>query len=97
MKFKPTKLGRHSSRSMVVTNTGPVPVRILGISGGPEFTYSSSCGVVVAAGHSCTIQVTFAPITIGHRGDALVISDDARNSPHIVDLRGRADGRRARQ
>jgi sugar lactone lactonase YvrE len=97
VRFKPTKLGRRDRRSIVVKNTGPVPVHIMSIDGDREFNYVSSCGSIIASGQSCTIQVTFAPITIGHRGGTLVISDDARSSPHIVDLLGRADRRRAGQ
>jgi hypothetical protein len=76
------------------TGTGPLHVTAIAVSGlnAADFSVSgSNClGTAVAAGTSCTIPVTFAPLASGIRTTTLTITDDAANSPQQVTLNGTA-------
>jgi hypothetical protein len=85
-------IGKRRSREVAIVNRGPVPVQIFGISVNGDFSYSSSCGSTLEPGDRCALTVTFAPISGGHRGGTVLISDDAGNNPHTFELFGR--GRR---
>jgi hypothetical protein len=80
------KLTNTASSAMVVSN--------ISISGNPsssagEFAESSStCGASLAAGESCTVNVTFKPSQTGQRVGTLYITDDALGSPQPVPLLG---------
>jgi len=50
----------------------------------------SGCGTTIAAFTSCTLTVTFHPLSSGKFNGTLVITDDARNSPQSVGLSGSA-------
>jgi hypothetical protein len=76
------------------TGTGPLHVTAIGVNGlnAGEFSVAgSNClGTAVAAGASCTIPVTFAPLAAGIRTTTLTITDDAGNSPQMVTVNGTA-------
>ena len=76
------------------TGTGPLHVTAIGISGlnaGDFSVAGSNClGTAVAAGATCTIPVTFAPLATGIRTTTLTITDDAANSPQLVTINGTA-------
>jgi hypothetical protein len=75
-----------------LTNTGNIVLTIpsLGITGtnSSDFGQSNNCGSSVAAGGSCTINITFTPATTGSRNAAVTITDNAANSPQSVSLTG---------
>jgi len=50
----------------------------------------SGCGSRVAAFRSCTVTVTFHPLTTGTFKGTLTVADDAGNSPQAVGLSGSA-------
>jgi hypothetical protein len=50
----------------------------------------SGCGTSLAASSSCSLSVTFAPLTTGSFKGTLAVKDDAGNSPQTVPLSGRA-------
>ena len=73
--------------SILLTNTGPVdyPIATLTIAGTnfKEFAQTNTCGVSVAVGSSCTIDVTFTPsafnvrvatLTVGNAYQTLTVS-----------------------
>lgn len=94
VRFSPTAVGGRRVRKVTLINEGLVPVRIQAISTGGDFSYTSTCGKVLPANQTCTMRVTFRPLTRGNRGGAIVISDNARQSPHVVELWGH--GRKGR-
>ncbi|MGD0120409.1 MAG: hypothetical protein ABSD30_20265, partial [Candidatus Binatus sp.] len=49
---------------------------------------STTCGTHLTGGSSCTITVQFKPSVRGSYSGELVITDNASNSPQIVDLEG---------
>jgi len=69
------------AQSVTLTNTGNVTLTIgaIAISGtdAGDFAETNNCGSSVAAGNSCTINVTFAPSATGTRTAFLTISDSA--------------------
>ena len=76
------------------TGTGPLHVTVIGVSGlnsGDFSVAGSNClGTAVAAGASCSIPVSFAPLATGIRTTTLTITDDAGNSPQLVTINGTA-------
>jgi hypothetical protein len=76
------------------TGTGPLHVTTIGVSGlnANDFsvTGSNCLETAVAAGASCTIPVTFAPLASGIRTTTLSITNDAANSPQMVTINGTA-------
>jgi hypothetical protein len=75
-----------------VTNIGSEDLHIFGVGlGGAnfgDFAETTTCGSRLAAGGSCTIDVTFTPGARGHRHASLKIVDDGGASPQTVPLAG---------
>ena len=55
---------------------------------GPFALTANTCGTSIAAGGSCTVGVTFAPVALGAATGALNFTDNAANSPQAVSLAG---------
>ncbi len=62
-----------SAQTIVLTNTGSVPLTITGIAVDTYFAQQNNCGQAVPAGASCNIQVSFAPTTTGTLQGTLTI------------------------
>jgi hypothetical protein len=83
-------------QNLRVSNSGTAPLHVtaVGVSGlnaGDFSVEGSNCLMVaVAAGASCSIPVTFAPLPTGIRSTTLSITDDAVNSPQLVTINGTA-------
>ena len=81
-------------QSVVLTNTGGVPVHVSGLSvtgsGASSFKLASqTCTAApVAPGDTCSVLVRFAPGTLGPKIATLAIADDAAGGPHTVPLSG---------
>jgi 6-phosphogluconolactonase (cycloisomerase 2 family) len=83
--FTGQNVGAASPASTVtVTNNGNASLSISGIAisgaNGGDFTQTNNCGSSVAAGGSCTVQVTFKPTSSGTRSGTLTVSDNAVGS-----------------
>jgi hypothetical protein len=82
--------------SIAVANSGNATLHIstllIGGSNPGDFTNpSSNCsGAALAAGASCAISVTFAPLAAGQRSETIMLSDDAPNSPQTIAVQGDA-------
>jgi len=85
-----------SPQPVTLTNIGggPLSISSIAISGGnaADFSQTNNCGTGVAAGASCTINVTFTPTTTGSRSSAVSITDNAPGSPHTVNVSGTGTG-----
>jgi chitodextrinase len=81
---------------VTLTNTGldALSISSIDITGGQalDFTKTSTCGSTLAAGASCPIDVSFAPVAGGARSAFLSIVDNATGSPHAIPLTGQATG-----
>jgi virginiamycin B lyase len=78
------------AKAVTLSNTGSGPLSITGVSASGDFVQTNDCGTAVAAGASCTINVSFRPTAPGTRSGTLVVIDDAVGSPHTVALSGTA-------
>src|SRR5207249_2691745 len=72
------------------TSNGTVSISSIAFSGGAsgDFAETNNCGGSVAAGSSCTINVTFTPSATGTRSSQLAITDNASGSPQQVSVSG---------
>ena len=74
-----------------LTNVGSTALAItsMTVTSNPAyFTQTNDCGLSVAGGSSCDIQVTFKPKTAGSFSGLLVITDSTGGSPQQVTLSG---------
>jgi hypothetical protein len=76
------------------TNNGPGVLKVNSITFAGtnlgDFSEIDTCGGNVAAGSSCSIQVTFKPMVAGARTASLTAADNGSNSPQTVALSGTA-------
>ncbi len=92
LSFTSTVNVRTAAQTVTVRNTSTTAVAGLGIAlggaGASQFAQSNSCGKSLAAGASCTVNVTFRPTTSGAKGAELVLTFPALGSPLSVPLSG---------
>jgi len=89
LSFAGQRVGTTSSpQTITLTNTGRLPLTITGISAGGVFAQTNTCGLLVAAGKSCAIKVTFTPNAVGTAAQRLSIKDIDPTSPQVVTLGG---------
>jgi hypothetical protein len=79
-----------AARPVTMTNTSTVTVAITAVTATPtpEFAATGNCVGNLAAGASCTMNVTFTPSAAGNRTGNLTITSNATGSPHAVTLAG---------
>jgi len=77
-----------SSQPITLTNGGSGPLSISGITASGDFSQSNNCGSSLAAGSSCTVNVTFNPVLSGAVSGAITFADSAGTSPQLVSLSG---------
>lgn len=88
--FAGQQLGTTSTPLVVtINNIGTASMTITSTSTTGDYAQSgSTCGATVAAGASCTVNVTFTPIALGTRSGSFIVNDNATGSPHTVALSG---------
>jgi hypothetical protein len=90
--FGTVNVGATTTLSVTATNTTAAPVTFTGLAATGEYTTAiGTCpttGNTLAAGASCTLDVTFAPIASGTRTGTLSLSTDATQLPLTVALTG---------
>jgi len=78
--------------TVTLNNPGSAPLGIsnIAIVGGnaSEFSQQNSCPASLAANANCAINITFTPAAVGTRASQLSVTDNARRSPHFMDLNG---------
>ena len=91
--------GQTVSQTITLTNTGSGAMTVRRISSGPPFLSTNTCGATLAAGASCIVTLTYAPIheiatgsTATTRSDVgtLIVESDAASSPDTLELSGSA-------
>ena len=79
-----------------ITNIGTQPAQIYQIylgGGHPEFAVTTNCPAYLAAGNSCSAQVTFTPYTVGLFSSYVAISASSSVVPnYYVNLTGTGTG-----
>ena len=79
-------------QTVTLTNTGNqslslTSVTVTGKNAG-DFTQSNTCASTIAAGSSCTVNVTFTPTAAGTRTANLTFTDNGPGSPQVASLGG---------
>lgn len=77
-------------QTVTLSSNGTAPLHITSILTSGDFAEPDNCGKGVAAGSTCTLNVTFTPTTSGTHTGTLTISDNAVGSPQTVGLTGTA-------
>ena len=77
-----------AAQSVTLTNNGSATLTLSSISASGSFAETNNCGSTVAAGGSCTIEVTLTPTAQGATGGTLAVADNATGSPQSVTLAG---------
>ena len=83
------------SQPVTLSNTGTAALTISSIATSANFGETNNCGGTVAAGGSCTINVTFSPGSGGALTGALTITDNSNGvagSTQSVSLSGTGQG-----
>jgi hypothetical protein len=83
-------LGSSTSRTIVLTNIGLVPVLLGAINATGDFLVTSACGAAIAVGAHCSLEVAFIPQVTGPQVGSVEIASNAANAPHHVQLSGTA-------
>jgi hypothetical protein len=81
-----------TAQSIRISNSGNAPLTIasLGISG--DFAETDNCTAApIAAGGSCTANITFTPSAVGTRAGTLTVTSDGDGSPQTVSLSGKGE------
>ena len=90
--FQNQSIGTTSAaQSSTIANSGNAPLTISNILANGDFAQTNNCPMgpaTLAAGASCTVQVTYTPTGTGTRTGTLSVLDDATGSPHPVSLTG---------
>jgi hypothetical protein len=84
-----------ASQSVTLSNSGSATLTIASIMASANFGETNNCGSSIAAGSSCTINVTFAPTAIGTLTGTLTIIDNnngVTGSTQMVTLSGTGTG-----
>ena len=77
------------AQTVTLTNTGNATLSnfTVTVTPGTGFAQTNTCGSSVAAGSSCTINVTYNPTSAGSSSDTLTVTDSAGNQ-YTVSLSG---------
>jgi hypothetical protein len=77
-----------AAKTVTVSNTGSAAASVTGVAASGDFSQTNNCGTSIAAGASCTVNVSFRPTVAGTRTGSLTITGNATNSPTTVALTG---------
>ncbi|MDN3356686.1 choice-of-anchor D domain-containing protein [Actinomadura sp. DC4] len=89
LSFASQALGTTSAaKAVTISNTGTATASLTSIVASGDYTMTSTCGGSIAAGASCTANVSFRPTASGTRAGALTVTSNAANSPTTVALTG---------
>jgi len=78
-----------AAQTITVENYGNATLTITSVVASSSYTVSANtCGTSLAAGSTCTVSVEFKPTAAGSFPGTLSITDNAGDSPQIVELSG---------
>jgi Abnormal spindle-like microcephaly-assoc'd, ASPM-SPD-2-Hydin len=82
--------------TITVTNSGNATLHltsaVVGGNNPSDFTTATSaCNGAINAQTSCVITVSFAPLAAGQRTETITLTDDASNSPQVINVAGTAN------
>jgi len=80
---------------VTVTNTGIAPLNISSVAAAgankSDFTTTNACAAAVPPTGTCTISVTFVPTASGQRSETIALTDNAPDSPQVINVSGTAN------
>ena len=76
------------AQKITLLNSGTAVLNIVKMVTSANFTQTNNCGSSVPVGGGCTITAHFAPASATNIVGTLTITDDAPNSPQVVNLAG---------
>ena len=76
------------SQPITLTNNGTASLAISAIAASAGFSQTNNCGSNLAAGGSCTVNVSFTPTEAGGATGTVSVTDDATGSPQTASLTG---------
>lgn len=76
------------AQKITLLNSGTAPLNIVKMVTSASFTQTNNCGVSVPVGGSCTITSHFAPTSATNIVGTLTVTDDAPDSPQVVNFAG---------
>jgi sugar lactone lactonase YvrE len=84
-------VGDNPDQIVTISNPDGVPagIRTIAKSGSTAFTFTKTCGTTLAAGASCTVDVTFIPTVVGSYSGILYVYESA-GTIHKIPLSGTA-------
>jgi hypothetical protein len=77
-----------SAQTVTITNSGTAAATVSGVTATTGFTETNTCGAGIAAGASCTANVTFSPTAAQAYNGSLTVSSNATDSTLTVPLTG---------
>lgn len=77
-----------SAQTVTLTNNGTTTTNLRLVATGSDYGQTNNCGASLAAGASCQLDVTFAPVGGGSRNSVLGIIASATANPLVVNLTG---------
>lgn len=88
--FPAQAIGTTSSPvTVTLTNIGSAALSLTGFNlTGSEFIQTNNCPASLAVAASCTLNLTFTPTASGNHSGTLTLTDNAFDSPEIVQLSG---------
>jgi hypothetical protein len=100
--FGAVLIGDSNDRSVTLTSTGTAPLTISGtaiqgVGAGMYAITSNTYSGSLAAGATCTIDVTFNPTSIGAHPASLSITTNASAAPLVVTLSGNGTKKAAKE
>ncbi|MCW2881554.1 MAG: coagulation factor 5/8 type domain protein, partial [Sphaerisporangium sp.] len=76
------------AQAVTVTNSGTASATLSGVTTTGDYAQTNTCGSSLAAGASCTVNVTFTPTASGSRPGTVKVASNDVNSPLTVNLSG---------
>src|SRR5262249_35077058 len=87
--FANQTVGSTSSAAPInLYSVGSAPLNLDSVVATGDFTVTHNCGASVVGASRCTLSVTFAPTATGTRTGSIVVTDNAADSPQILNLSG---------
>jgi hypothetical protein len=77
--------------SVTLTNSGTAGLNISGITGSGDFGFTTTCPILtppLAPSGTCSIDITFTPLTVAALSGSITITSNAPGSPHTIALSG---------
>jgi phospholipase C len=81
-----------AAKTFTVKNLGKAAITFSNIETVGDFAQTNTCGTSLAATKSCTVQVTFSPLSSGTIEGGLNIESNDPGSPQTLTLKGTATG-----